>query len=306
MGLKFLKKLKEYSDLKRINRKKVNLFTVYHRPRALFSSECVTPVHAGREVAFYGSKDGMISMDDYNWLCSNMIGDNTGDNISTLNRYYNEATVIYWIWKNCKSPIVGLMHYRRLFDISEFAESITNPEALKKYNINEKVICNLLNEYDIILPQKMNLSEGSIYEQYQKCHCIDDLDRALSIVKNKYPQLEKYTDILKTDNKAYFYNMIICKKETFDDYAKFLFDVLFDFTKDVEGRTERTIYQQRIEAFLAERLSNLYFNYLIEDKGYKVKELPVIYTDSPQEEKHLTIKKSVKPKSISFFVKIRF
>ena len=57
------------------------------------------PIHVGRE----GKKD------------IGFIGDNTGDNISSLNPYYCELTGLYWAWKNLDCDYLGLVHYRRYF-----------------------------------------------------------------------------------------------------------------------------------------------------------------------------------------------
>jgi hypothetical protein len=42
-------------------------------------------------------------------------GDDTGDNISSKNKYYSELTGIYWVWKNTRQDITGACHYRRYF-----------------------------------------------------------------------------------------------------------------------------------------------------------------------------------------------
>ena len=65
------------------------------------------------------------------------------------------------------------------------------------------------------------------------------------------------------------------KKEDFMKYCEFLFDVLFEFDKrnnfftdnDMLNYSQRfykynndTLYQSRVQAFLSERISNIYFN----------------------------------------------
>lgn len=78
----------------------VKILVSYHKPSLLLKNDIMLPIHAGRSVARHPSKDGAISDSSYNWLIENMIGDDTGDNISAKNRFYNEVTSIYWAWKN--------------------------------------------------------------------------------------------------------------------------------------------------------------------------------------------------------------
>lgn len=302
----FWKNLKNKYSIHAVNKKKINIFTVYHKPSMLYKSNIVTPIHAGREIAFSKSKDGSISAKSYNWLLSNMIGDDTGDNISTKNRFYNETTVIYWIWKNCTSPFVGLMHYRRLFDFSKYTNLTRMESVLDLYNISTDVIGNILGDYDIILPEKLYFPDETVYSQYAKYHNIADLEMAFDIVREKYPEMAMYVDELKEVKCGYFFNMLITRKDIFDKYAEYLFDVLFELSKRLPPRDDRSLYQQRIEAFIAERISTIYFNYMIAECGLKVKEIPVAHVENSAKIKGFHLKKACRGRSLSIYIRLRF
>ena len=77
--------------------KNIKIMLSYHKPDHLFKDDILTPVHAGRANA----KKRMDKDDEkLKWLLENMIGDDTGENISTKNTLYNEMTTVYWAWKN--------------------------------------------------------------------------------------------------------------------------------------------------------------------------------------------------------------
>lgn len=302
----FLKKIKEKIKIQKANSKKINLFMVYHKPSTIYKSNIITPIHAGRDVAFTAAKDGAITVDNFKWLEKNMIGDNTGDNISTKNRFYCETTVTYWMWKNCPSPIVGLMHYRRIFDFRELGNSQDYSDVMKKYCVEPKIIKKLLSEYDMILPAKLDFGELSIYQQYAKYCKAADLDMAMNIIKEKYPEMSPYVDKLKEQKRGYFYNMFIMRKELFNEYAEFMFNVLFELSRRIPDRSSRNLYQQRIEGFIAERIANVFFNYLVNERGLFIKEVPVVQLNPENPVPKLTFKKSSRPKSLTIYIKLRF
>ena len=101
------------------NGSKIKILVAFHKPYKSLKNNILTPIHVGRDIAFEKSKDGVISKEDYDWLIENCIGDNTGDNISSLNRYFCEMTALYWAWKNYDKlgnpEYIGLMHYRTYF-----------------------------------------------------------------------------------------------------------------------------------------------------------------------------------------------
>ena len=71
-------------------------------------------------------------------------------------------------------------------------------------------------------------------------------------------------------------NMLICRKEVFDAYSSWLFDILFELEKriDISGYNQ---YQSRIFGFISERIMRVWF---IKNK-MRIKELPIINTDDP-------------------------
>lgn len=192
------------------------------------------------------------------------IKDNTGDNISKKNPNYCELTGIYWIWKNTKDKIVGLVHYRRYFYKKIF--------TFKKKNVlTEDEVKKILKEYDIIVPTLCN-TNITVYNQYKKHHYIEDLELCGDILKEKYPEYYKtYKKILK-EKRYYPFNMIITNKNNFDKYCTWLFDILFEAQKTInKNLVNRDNYNKRVYGFLSERL----FNVWLLNQDLKIKELPV-------------------------------
>ena len=95
-------------------KRSVKILICYHKPDVLLKDNILTPIHVGRALARQRGET-----EEFRWMCENMIGDDTGDNISAKNASYNELTALYWAWKNYSalgSPdYIGLMHYRRHF-----------------------------------------------------------------------------------------------------------------------------------------------------------------------------------------------
>ena len=105
--------------------------------------------------------------------------DSTGDNISKKNPNYCELTGIYWIWKNSKADIVGLVHYRRYF----YKTVVSNKNKL----LDKEDIEKLLSKYDIIVAPKGYTWGSTVRDKYNEMHIKDDLDKCEKILKKKYP-----------------------------------------------------------------------------------------------------------------------
>lgn len=199
---------------------------------------------------------------------SDALRDNTDDNIAQKNSNYCELTAQYWMWKNLKCDIVGLVHYRRFF-INRKVEFF-GFSYLKK-----KKILKILSKKDFILPKKYKCIEPTIYENYKKHHYASDLDVIKDIINEMYPEYnESYEYIIYKQKKLYTRNMFIAKKEMADKYSKWLFDILFELEKRIDI-SDRDAYQKRIYGFLSERLINVW----IYHNKVKVCEKNIAFTD---------------------------
>ena len=192
------------------------------------------------------------------------LADNTGDNISSKNANYCELTGLYWIWKNTNDQYKGLVHYRRYF-----SNHLDQNEI-----ISEKDIERSLKKYDMILPFHCTIKKTLIEDYCEISGFKNDLDKAYEIIKRKYPEYLSAYEKVMNGNQIHFFNMMIAKKSVFDNYCKWLFDILFELENEVD-LTGYNDYQKRNYGFLSERLLNVYFEY----NDYKVMECGVINTE---------------------------
>jgi hypothetical protein len=105
------------------------------------------------------------------------------------------------------------------------------------------------------------------------------MDVTLEVINEKYPHMYSLANkMLKEEKQSYGANVIIARKNIFDKYAEWMFDILFEVEnrihKDVLLRDE---YQQRVYGFISERLMAVFVEYMIRDKGVKVLEVPLLF-----------------------------
>lgn len=193
------------------------------------------------------------------------IRDDSGENISGLNKYYAELTGEYWAWKNDDSDIIGFCHYRRYFTKNIFQNKIS-----------EKDICNILDEYDIILPKKTSLHTTAL----EQAVCSEDIQKMedyvliRNIIQKESPEYLKYYDEFLNEKEEYFCNMFICRKEIADDYFKWVFNILEIFKNQTDFSQYSGGGNMRILGYLSERLFNVY----VKKHDFKIKELYLLNT----------------------------
>ncbi len=258
----------------------VKIFVGYHKPsKFLVKSDLFVPLQLGRKIVNQPSKDGALNKKDILWMEKNTIGDDSGDNISELNRFYCELTGIYWIYKNYEHignpDYIGFMHYRRLFDFDGTLEKIPllkpmQEELLAPENISLKTQISLLDLYlkhytpelieAIIKKYKVirtyPIEETTFLRSKREKHKFE-----FDYVKKHYPDIFDNLQKQIKNGTVSYKNMFVMQRDDFFAYAKFMFEILQLNKDDIEPREKGYLAEILTSAYL-EYLSNLHNSYL--------------------------------------------
>lgn len=203
----------------------LKIYAMTHKKYNVYQNPVYIPLQVGRAT----SKD------------LGYLGDDTGDNISIMNCYYAELTGVYWMWKNCKdADYVGVCHYRRYL-VNEKEKILSEAECME-----------IMKEYDVITSKKLKLNYTYAYG-FQEGHDSKDLIETGKVIQEKYPEYYEYYDHIIHGYETYFGNIMVTSKTLFDEYATWLFDILFEVQKriDVESYDD---YRKRVFGFISEIL----------------------------------------------------
>ena len=255
--------------MKRKNYEKNNLkiLVCYHKKYSLPQEDVFVPIHCGRDIANTVSKDGQISNGDLAWLTEHMIGDNTGDNISDINRDANEITAIYWAWKNYEElgnpDYIGLNHYRRYFKLTV------------------KQIKKLLNKYDFIASEYKLKKNSTLYKQWleQPFDWAEKefLDTAIQKFKEiDPPNGEKFENFLHSNVLGLWCNMFVLPREDFFNYCNFIFPIVFEIINIPHKSRAVGMFAERLTAFWLYEASKTKKAYFAGIKNTDDKKVPVI------------------------------
>ena len=230
----------------------VKIIIATHKKYRMPDDEMYVPVQVGAE-----------GKDDLGYT-----RDNTGDNISSLNPQFCELTGLYWAWKNLDADYVGLAHYRRHFRGKKKTKDpfdcvLTSKEAEE-----------LLKDNDILVTKRRNYYIETIYDHYVHTLYPEPLDETRKIIEEKCPEYLPAFDKHMKGKTMHAFNMFVMKKEYFDAYCEWLFDILFELTKRFEG-TEYNSFHARYPGRISEVLLDVWMN----ENGYTYKEVPFVYME---------------------------
>ncbi len=204
----------------------VKIFVMTHKQFEVPDDPMYIPLHVGHKNA----------REEFGYL-----GDDTGENISEQNCYYAELSGVYWVWKNNKDvEIVGVCHYRRYLT------------SEKGYVFTETEYEQILSKYDIVTTKLLELP-GSYRDGFRAHHNVSALDETGCVISKLYPEYYDTFVRLVHQNKTYFGNIMVAKKELFDAYCEWLFTIFFALQKRI-NLSFADDYHKRVFGFISEFL----------------------------------------------------
>jgi hypothetical protein len=225
---------------------RIKIYQAFHKPY-YFNRACkwITPVGVG------GAQ------------LPEFISDNTLDNISHLNPYYCELTMIYYVWKNTDDDFVGFYHYRRFLNFVH-KQKFFHPAYELKYDMNKTHLEFLTSEEqfnnlkkilkisDVVMPAK-GIFIPSIENQYVnfKLFGNETWEVFLDTIKDFYNINDDLIQYFKLAHSSASFNMFIMSRNILNYYCSDLFSIL-----DIVYRKIGTPYDSggnRYPGYLAER-----------------------------------------------------
>lgn len=218
----------------------IKILVAAHKPYWMPTDAVYLPVHVGAE--------GKESI--------GYTPDNTGDNISSKNPNFCELTGLYWAWKNLDADYIGLVHYRRYFTRKE----VRDMESKKEQILTEKEWQTLLDKHPVIVPDKRKYYIETNRSHYNHAHHREGLDIAEAIIKERCPEYVPAFENVMNRTWAHMFNMFVMRRDLYDAYMQWLFDILFELEKRVDI-TGWDIYESRIYGFVSELLLDVWLEH---------------------------------------------
>ena len=233
---------------------------------------------------------------------SDWIRDNTGENISDKNKYYDMYSFHYWLWKNYLDKIkenewICFSNYRRFWrsnlpfkesdhlkkkiiqtvpkDWEGFDTILTEPTDFSKIKISKlfKKGKKLLIKNPSLLfkPRKRNIKF-----HFDLMHYEGNLDKALDVIDKK--EKTEFINYLNDNTSANFWNLFCCNSTTLlNNWYESVFTWLFK-CEEIFGFDNLKGYETgRMYAYLAERYLPYWFK-----KYSKTRTWPTYYYNTDE------------------------
>lgn len=262
----------------------VCILVCHHKKFNLVKNDVFTPIQVGKSVSN---------------IDLGILGDNSGENISHLNRFYSELTATYWAWKNLDEEFIGICHYRRYFYNENIVDRNFKTEGflfrLKGYmnhlfnlklpgffspklsvsqeasssiidDVGKWFLENTGNEKDIIFclkPVKYLARTNRDLFAHVGTRYVDQLEL---ISEEVNPLFSKYIVECLDADYLYYANMIVMDNYLFHEYCELMFTIL---DKHLSINEKELTSYNRIAGYMGEIITSA-FIMMKKDKNIKI------------------------------------
>lgn len=228
---------------------KIQLYIAMHKPYRTPKDSMYVPLQVGA-----AQHEHFLSMRD----------DGGKDQISERNGTFCELTGLYWMRRNADADAVGLAHYRRHFALRKGKDAWNSV-------LTQAQAESLLDGYDAVLPKKRHYVIETNWSQYAHAHYEKDLITTREVLSRLYPDYVPAFDATMKRRSGHRFNMMIMRRERFEQYCDWLFSILFELERRIDV-SDYDAYNRRVFGFIGERLLDVW----VETVGIHYCEIPVI------------------------------
>jgi hypothetical protein len=195
----------------------IEIYVSTHKESLFPADDGYIPIHAGKALSN---------------LDLAIIGDDTGENISGLNPYFCEISVLYWMRNNTSAAITGLVHYRRYFAPREKSLALGPYSIAASSDFDE-----VRTKYDLIVANPIKFLHPAtgmpISNEQQFSDCTIGMDLALTreAIESIDKSYVSYWDFVMRSNSCSLCNMMVGKTSVINEYSDWLFSILFKLEK---------------------------------------------------------------------------
>ncbi len=229
----------------------------------------------------------------------NILGDDTGDNISEKRMSFSEFTVQYWAWKNVQADYYGLCHYRRYLSFAQhrFKTDEYNmipctslmPHSKVKFGLlDAKAMQQIIQDYDIIVSEYADVRR--IPTPHGKKETVHDMwaayidnffekssfDLLYDLIDKMAPEYSKSARQYFAGNMHRGFNCYVLKKELFYRLCELQFPIMFEVERKINS-TGYSPMMMRTPAFIGEMLYGIFIYHITTYEQWSVKELQMVF-----------------------------